>query len=273
MAHTRESFDPRKYWEDRLEAKFDLTGVGFRRKSVAFNKWTYKMRDDALNELTKGGDISPDGKAILDIGCGTGYFVKYWQSKNANHVAGLDITEVSIDQLKTAMPDAKFYLADLSEPDLRLDEQYDIISIFDVLFHIVDDDKFDMSVSNLAKISKPGAKIIVTDLFKKKTLHPMQHCRNRSLAHYKEVFSKNGFELKKMMPLFFVLLPPSGLSNGFLRWAGILSWEAVTFVTRWSFFGNIIGYVLYKTDTVLRKMLTAGPGGHLVIFEYKGFQK
>jgi len=270
MIHVRESFDPGRYWEDRLEEKFDLTGVGFRRKSVAFNRWAYKTREDALNELIENNSLNTDGKAVLDIGCGTGYFVKYWQSKKANHVAGLDITEVSINRLKTAMPDIKFYLADLSDPGLRLDEKYDIISIFDVLFHIVDDDRFAMAVSNLAEISKPNAKIIVTDLFKKKTLHPMKHCRNRSLSHYQRIFSKNGFQLKKKIPLFFVLLPPSGLNNSFFRWAGILAWEAATFVARWSFFGNVIGYILYKIDSALRKILKEGPGGHLAMFEYAG---
>ena len=273
MENTKESFDPRKYWEDRLETKFDLTGVGFRRKSVAFNKWAYKIREDALDELIADKAIDPGGAVILDVGCGTGFFIHYWLGQNAESVTGVDITEISINQLKAAIPEARFQLVDLSDPDHGLDEKYDIISIFDVLFHIVDDDKFAVAVSNLANISKPGAQVIVTDLFKKKTLHPMQHCRNRSLAHYKGVFTKNGFELKKMTPLFFVLLPPSGLSNGFFRWAGILAWEAVTFVTRWSFFGNVLGYILYKIDTVLRKILTTGPGGHLVIFEYKGIQK
>jgi SAM-dependent methyltransferase len=270
MTHTKESFDPRKYWEDRLEAKFDLTGVGFRRKSVAFNKWAYRIRADVLDELISKKIIDSENKAVLDIGCGTGFFIKYWQQQKGKPVAGLDITEVSINQLKEAIPDAEFHLADLSDPDLKLDNSYDLISIFDVLFHIVDDDKFATAVANLAKISKPGAQVIITDMFKKKTLHPMQHCRNRSLGHYQEVFSKNSFELKLMMPLFFVLLPPSGLSNSFFRWAGILVWEALTFVTRWSFFGNVIGYILYKIDTILRKVLSKGPGGHLAIFEYRG---
>jgi len=270
MTHARESFDPRKYWEDRLEAKFDLTGVGFRRKSVAFNKWAYKIREDALDELIRDGLIDPGGKDVLDIGCGTGFFIRYWLGQKPRSVSGIDITEVSIKQLRDVIPDAEFHLADLSNPDLKLEGSYDLISIFDVLFHIVDDDKFAVAVNNLARLSAPNAKIIITDMFKKKTLHPMQHCRNRSLTHYTEVFSKNGFNLTRMMPLFFILLPPSGFSNPFFRWTGLLIWEALTFVTRWSFFGNVIGYVLYKIDSILRKIFRKGPGGHLAIFEYRG---
>ena len=108
MTHARESFDPRKYWEDRLEAKFDLTGVGFRRKSVAFNKWAYKIREDALDELIRDGLIKPGEKDVLDVGCGTGFFIRYWLEQKPRSVSGIDITDVSIKQLKDAIPEAEF---------------------------------------------------------------------------------------------------------------------------------------------------------------------
>lgn len=262
------AFDPRSYWESRLNAKFDLTGVGFRRKSVAFNRWVYRVRTELMDGLLESNNWPPQGKDVLDIGCGTGYFIDYWLSRKAGSVTGIDIAEISIARLKEQFPQATFRLADLSDPDFHLDGTFDYITIFDVLFHIVDDPRFENAVANLARCCKPGSKVFITDLFGKKTFAGVRHCRNRSLDVYLSAFSKQGFKLISKTPLFFTLLPPSGFSNAALRWGGILLWEGVTFLTRWSFFGNIIGGFLYGTDSILRKIFNRGPGGYLAVFEY-----
>ncbi|MEE9554515.1 MAG: class I SAM-dependent methyltransferase [candidate division Zixibacteria bacterium] len=268
MTEQNTDFDTARYWESRLTEKFDLTGVGFRRKSVAYNKWVYRVRTELLDGLFRENKWSVENKSILDIGSGTGYFIDYWQTRKAGDITGLDIAEISINRLKDTFPEVKFYLADLSNPELELDGGYNYVTIFDVLFHIIDDIKFERVAVNLARFCKPGCKIFITDTFGKITFAGVQHCRNRSLEIYKNVFSSQGFKLVKMRPLFFTLLPPSGVRNPVIRWAGILAWEALTFVTRWNFFGNILGRILYGIDSVLRKIFNKGPGGYIVVFEY-----
>jgi len=261
-------FDTRNYWESRLNHKFDLTGVGYRRKSVAFNRWVYRVRTELLDQLFRQGRWTTEDKSILDVGCGTGYFIDYWLTRGAGRVTGIDITEISIGRLKELYPPAVFIHGDLSDPQLRIDEQFDYVSIFDVLFHIIDDDRFKTVAVNLARICKPGARVFITDLFAQMTFSRVKHCRNRSLSAYQDVFSKNGFEVRSMTPLFYTLLPPSGFKNPILRWGGILAWEAVTFITRWNFFGHLVGRALYKLDSVLRKIFKKGPAGYIVVFEY-----
>jgi len=261
-------FDPRSYWETRLNTRFDLTGVGFRRKSVAFNRWVYRVRTELMDGLLVSNKWPVRGKNVLDVGCGTGYFIDYWLAREAASVTGIDIAEISITRLRERFPQATFRLADLSDPGFSPEGTYDYITVFDVLFHIIDDTKFENAVANLARCCKPGSKVFITDLFGKDTFAGVQHCRNRSLDTYIAAFSRHGFRLKSKTPLFFTLLPPSGLSNTILRWGGILLWEAITFLTRWSFFGYIIGATLYGIDSVLRKIFRRGPGGYLALFEY-----
>ena len=265
-----QDFSPKTYWETRLKERFNLTGVGFRRKSVAFNRWVYKVRTEALYELFRKYEWPIKSRAVLEVGCGTGYFIEYWLNRKAHPVVGIDIAETSIKKLKEAFPKAEFYLVDLSEPDLNLDERFDYISVFDVLFHIVDDNRFARGIENLASLCKPGCKIFVTDLFGSETVAAVKHCRNRSLNIYMDLFSRSGFKLIDLSPLFFVLLPPSRLSNVVLRWAGILIWEMATWITRWEIFGDLLGRILYNVDSVLRKIFKRGPGSHIAVFEFDG---
>jgi len=268
-ARSADDFNPQSYWENRLADKFDLTGVGFRRKSVAFNKWVYRVRTELLDGLFEKNQWPFAGKSALDVGSGTGYFIEYWLSRKAGHVTGIDIAEISIERLKRQYPQLTFVRGDLSNPGLRLEGRFDYVSIFDVLFHIIDNNRFVEVAGNLAKVCRPGARVFITDIFGKKSFAGARHCHNRSLSYYVDVFSRYGFKLRSMTPLFFTLLPPSGISNPVLRWGGILLWEAATFVTRWNFFGNIIGGILYRIDWIMRRIFKHGPGGYLVVFEYE----
>jgi len=47
-----------------------------------------------------------------------------------------------VNILKARFPSCAFFQADISAPDIGLKETFDIVHIFDVLYHIVDDNAF-----------------------------------------------------------------------------------------------------------------------------------
>jgi SAM-dependent methyltransferase len=263
-------FDAGSYWKERLRRNFDLTGVGFRRRSKAYNRWVYRVRTEALNELFRRKGWPIDGKAVLDVGCGTGFFVDHWLQNGAARITGIDVTEVSVERLKKRFPKAEFVLADVSEPGLDVKGTFDYVSIFDVLYHIVDDKRFEQAVANLSRLCRPGSRVIITDMFGRRTVEVVKHVRNRSLDRYQEIFSKNGFELLEMKPLFFTLMPPSRVASRPVYWAGTLAWEALTFLARWEAFGGVVGGGLYRVDSGLRRLFHRGPSHHVAVFEFKG---
>jgi SAM-dependent methyltransferase len=268
MNQQEKEFSPKNYWDLRLKDHFDLTGVGFRRKSVAFNRWVYRTRSEVLNKILKDRGWETEGKAVLDVGAGTGYFIDYWLARKADPAMGIDIAEISIEKLRETFPKCEFRLVDLGEPQVNLNQKFDYVSVFDVLFHIVNDERFENAARNLAALCNPGAIVFITDIFGPKTIASVKHCRNRSLDQYNSVFSRAGFKNVDVVPLFYTLLPPARFSNTIVRWGGILGWELITFVTRWSWCGNIMGRLLYSIDKGLRKVFKKGPGGHLAVFEY-----
>ncbi len=223
-----------------------------------------------LDSIFKTNDWPIKGRSALDVGCGTGIFIDHWTNRGASPVAGVDITEVSVENLKSQYPEADFHHGDLTDPALNLEGTYDYISIFDVMFHMVEYGRFTQAAQNLAKLSRPGTKVFITDDFGTKTRSTLKHVRKRSLEMYKEVFSAAGFRLREVRPLFFMMLPPEGFANSILRWAGILSWEALTLPARWQVFGGLWGRIMYGFDSVMRKIFKQSPSGQLAVFEFQG---
>lgn len=263
-------FDPGAYWKERLGGRFDLTGVGYRRRSRAFNRWVYRARTELLDELFEQYGWPFKGRAILDIGCGTGYFIDHWLQRKAGKVEGIDVTEVSVNRLTEKFPEARFRLADVGAPDLEVDGQFDYVSIFDVLYHIVDDRRFEQAVANLSRLSRIGTKVIITDLFGTSSVKGKKHVRNRSLDCYTEVFAKKGFRLLDIRPLFFTLMPPGRLAGWLGYWIGNIGWEILTLPARWEKAGQLWGRLLYGVDSNLRRRFDRGPSHHLAVFEYVG---
>jgi len=96
---------------------------------------------------------------ILDVGCGTGFFVDFYFKRGAKEITGIDITKTSISMLKEKYPAYNFYVADISDLNypVKLKEKFDIINAFDVLYHITDDSKFEMAMHNISSLCAGGS--------------------------------------------------------------------------------------------------------------------
>ncbi len=94
-------------------------------------------RADEENEVRPRWEIAlakiPDGASVLDVGCGTGGFMRYLLAQRPNAVVrGTDISAAAVDVARAAGLDA--FPADLSRE--RLDRRYDFITAFEVIEHI-----------------------------------------------------------------------------------------------------------------------------------------
>src|SRR3990172_1207342 len=97
-------FNPSKYWEDRLAKNINLRGTGHRAFNLRYNEYLYKTQEDAMDILLDESKVDPKNKKILDIGSGNGFYIKYFLDKGAANVWGLDITEASVNYLRTKYP-------------------------------------------------------------------------------------------------------------------------------------------------------------------------
>lgn len=199
----RMSFDPVDYWNNRLDREFTLRGVGHTVFSNSYNHWLYARKDRMLKQVFAGLPGSLTGQQVLDIGCGTGFFVQRYLDQQAN-VTGVDISRKSITELGRKHPDSSFRELNISAPDGRLaDRNFDIINMWDVMYHIVDDRGFEQACANIASMSREGTRFVVTDLFESDgVIRPAEHVAFRTRREYADALGRFGFVEERTYPLY-----------------------------------------------------------------------
>jgi 2-polyprenyl-3-methyl-5-hydroxy-6-metoxy-1,4-benzoquinol methylase len=227
------SFDPVDYWNNRLDKEFNLRGVGHTTFSNGYNHWLYARKDRMLKQIFACLPENLAGKEVLDIGCGTGFFVKRYLDHGAN-VTGVDISRKSIAELQRKHPESTFRELNISTPEGHLPGRYfDVINMWDVMYHIVDDIGFAQACQNIAAMSKPGSRFVVTDLFASDAIiRPAEHVAFRTRREYAEALGKFGFVEETTLPLYRFL-------NRSFPWP-----DAVT---------NLLAPVFFALDNVNRK--------------------
>ncbi len=195
------NYMPKKYWNERLLKNFNLKGVGHSSFSQWYNYWLYKAKKRKLNKYFKNYFFK--NTHVLDIGCGTGFFIKWYLKKGAR-IDGIDIAEVSINKLKKKYTNrADLYLIDISDKNFKPIKKYDIINIWDVIYHITDEKAFTRTIINISKSLKKDGYILLTDwlnTFEKEQIE--QHIKKRNLNNYQYIFKKVKFQLIMYQPIY-----------------------------------------------------------------------
>ncbi len=105
MKDREELFNPQHYWEKRLLAHPDITGVGFLGLSPSFVEYQYHLRRYQVELILRHYGLADlRGRSVLDIGSGTGIWLDFWHRHRASSVAGLDFAQPSIDRLRIQFP-------------------------------------------------------------------------------------------------------------------------------------------------------------------------
>ena len=130
------SYKPQEFWDQRLSEQFDLRGTGETGLSLAYNEACYTLRREVLDRALREVRVDPRSRRVLDVGCGSGFWADYYLRRGAVYT-GIDISSVSIERLARKYPQSRFIHSDVS--DAALEERYDAVNAFDVLYHITDD--------------------------------------------------------------------------------------------------------------------------------------
>ncbi len=202
MTDAEPTYEPKRFWERRLSQHFDLKGVGHIAFSTTYNGWLYRRKRRCIEEFFKNVDLK--GKQVLDIGCGTGFFVEWYLRRGAK-VTGVDITALAIERLSAKL-DANFQVADITDPAFPVRGPFDIVNMWDVIYHIVDQNGFDRALVNIKDCLNPDGLFLFTDwLGLPEDQAIAAHVQARCLATYQRVLPANGLKLLSVRPLYTVL--------------------------------------------------------------------
>jgi len=256
-------FDAQTYWEKRLQKSFGLQGVGLIGMGKFYNNWLYRIRRSVfLKKVSEFRDDFSNSKA-LDVGCGSGFYIERWKELNIGSLVGIDITKIAIDELAARHPGYLFYQMDISEEVLPIiDMQFDFISAFDVLFHIVDDSKFEKAVYNIYLLLKPGGLLLWSDNFLHGQTLRAKHQVCRSLADIEIVLRNTGFTILQRSPMFYLMNAPIDCPSHGMK----IFWKILkSTVSRSEALGALAGALLYPIELFLVSINRESPTTEIMI--------
>ena len=260
------TYDAGTFWEGRLRAQFDLAGVGFRRIGQPFNRALYRQREIVLGRIVRSLGIEAGSADVVELGPGTGFYVGFWQRWGARTLWGLDITEVATERLAADYPDYRFDCVDISERWPLEDASADVVTAFDVLFHVVDDARYEAAIAEAARVARPGAVFLISDLFPHRDRFGGFHQVSRTLPEVTAILRSAGFDVLRRVPVFVTMHPafdaPRPLAGIAARW---WSWLEGTLADNPKK-GWRLGRILGAVDRVLTRLLpTGGPSTEILI--------
>jgi SAM-dependent methyltransferase len=263
------SFNPDNYWEDRLHKIGGLEGVGFKKLGQSFNKWAYKVRKHVFLKQVKKLGVNFKDAAVLDIGSGTGFYIQAWRELQVKNITGVDITPTSVENLKKTFPSHQFFQSDIGNVNFNINNQfstYDLISAMDVLFHIVDDKRFEQAVKNISSITKKGGYFVYSDNFINQEIIRGESQVSRSKKYLMDVFTENQFEVETFKPFMYFTNAPIDSKNVFLK----AYWYVLeNFLYVLPFMGNITGPLMYPFELFFVNNFADSPTTEFVIFRKK----
>jgi SAM-dependent methyltransferase len=196
--------DTAAYWEDRLSSDLSLSGTGHAGFSENYNRYMYMLKERSLGRALNCYRIAVEGKEVLDIGCGGGFFVDFYRRKGASTITGVDITDASINAMRERFPAYAFSKLDIGSPRASLSKAFDIVNIFDVLYHIVDDNAFGSAIANIGAWSRKGAWIFITDSLDS-SQNAAGHVHYRRPEIYSAALKKEEIDIVDTLPIFHLM--------------------------------------------------------------------
>lgn len=262
------TFDPSEYWERRLRDRFNVQGVGFLRLGRRYNRWMYRVRGEVFDRVVDAR-IPPSARdadlRVLDVGSGTGFYVDRWRRRGAR-VYGVDLADVAVKGLSASFPGSVFIRADIGLPlegDLQeLAGTIDVISAFDVFFHIVDDASYARALVSIGRLLKPGGWFFWSDNFLHGPTVRSPHHVSRSLSDATTALEQAGLTVVDRVPMFFLMNDPADARS---RWPR-MAWRAMVSPAIFSDrLGGVLGAGLYPIERQLVRRLHESPSTELMV--------
>jgi len=264
------SFDGSQYWRNRNDGRTDLTAVGQKSFGSAYNQIIYLRRLEVLDELLMENFANLEHDRIADIGCGNGFYTRYYQEKGVKKYTGLDISESTINKLKKEYPEFEFFKCDVTSEDFVHGEKFDVICFFDVLYHIVDDDEALQALVNISgMMGHDNSRLIIFDQLASSEVRLSRHVVFRGRKKFLEMVDQAGLEVTDKKKLFIFLVPPVfGYSiidftiAGFYKILGIIIFKRAVV-------GKLLAKWILKLDRALIKKGVVIPNHEAIILKKK----
>jgi len=258
-------FDREAFWAERYRV-IDITKSGHIDLPVAYNRWLYRRKVECLfRDLRKAG-FDPKGASVLEIATGTGVYVEAWKRAGVSRLFGIDISQAATDALRSRFPEYEFHKRDLGEPGLAglTGKGFDLVTAVDMVYHIVEDERFPVALANMAETVKPGGLLAIHDVFPHREELDFGYLKLRTLDAYTRALDAAGFDIVSRTPTFFLSVQANGISSPAGRARMDAIWDLFTsrLIRR---FPAAAGAFTYTLDRALGAFVREGPSFEMLI--------
>ncbi len=184
-------------------------------------------------------------------------------------MAGPDFSPATVELLRRSYPSASFHLADITgQLSSELKNPFNVISIFDVLFHFVYDEAFLATLKNIARLLKPDGCLVISENFAhhEKQLGGNYHY-SRSLNNIESMLQQANFRLEYRRPMLALM---NALDDSLGKFA-LAWWRLVRFFLRqgervaW-----LTGACRYPLEQILTSLKHKSPSTEIAICRLAG---
>ena len=208
----KDTFDASAYWRDRVVSGADLGVVGHRSMGPIYNGQIYERRLEVLDAMLLRHTNKPaEELRVLDIGCGSGFYTACWAERRVRDYLGVDISLDTIKHLSSLYPNYQFLQADMTESSIAEFSElppFDVVSIFDVFYHIINDERFGNAVGHVASLTAESGCVLVIDQLFRNRYQLSRHVVYRERESYLTTFRQHQLDLVDNELLFHFLVPP-----------------------------------------------------------------
>ncbi|GAB4300794.1 MAG: demethylmenaquinone methyltransferase [Myxococcota bacterium] len=136
---------------DRIAFRYDLMNL-----LISFGQTTlWRKRAFASLRL-------PNEARILDVGCGTGWVVKYLKKRFPNAIIeGMDISSEMLAKARRNDPQTRYFWGDVTAIPVA-DSSCDLVT---TIFTMRNFPELTKSLSEMTRVLKPGGKLVILDTF------------------------------------------------------------------------------------------------------------
>lgn len=252
----------RAFWEGRLGTDWTETGVGYRALGRPFNQWMYRVRKEVFLRVAGALDLDHARARVLDVGSGTGFYVRAWQELGVRSITGCDLTEAAVERLRLRFPDVPFERLDIADPGSALrDSEYDAVSCMDVLFHITDDDRYTAALEAVAGALRPGGHFVLSENFLHRPAQRGPNQVNRTISWITGRLDRAGFDVVRREPMLVLMNAQVDAGTAWRKtWGGVLRAATVTETTGW-----LAGAALYPLERRLVRSRAESPTTEIMV--------
>jgi SAM-dependent methyltransferase len=192
-------YTPSQYWS-KLHDRRDLSAVGQSGLSNEMNQQLYRILGRNLRWFFRRHGVTRLGPTALEVGAGSGYWLGMWREYGASRIDACDLVPAAVQDLKERFGnEGRFWVADIGSDDIAAGA-YDFVACMNVLLHVTDDARFDHALATLAKLVRPGGRLLLTEpiLFHDRYARPYDpdlSSRARPLARYRDPLESRGLRL------------------------------------------------------------------------------